>query len=256
MANLIDSPPTLQGDEAGQLIQIHRYLQQMSDALNEAIQSITIVQEEKETEKQNQTNGGSSSLKSELRRTSNTLKSMIIKSAEIVRTEMDEIRTTLESNMTAISQQFGQIDQQLSLQISANAEGIQQNFEYIEEIRGKADVNEEFRVRSSQYIFSGLLYVDQDTGLPVYGIAIGDGITQYVDGEPTINNSARLATFTKEKLSFWQGTTEVAYFSNRKMHIENGEIRNKLKMGHYAWKIQADGSMGLKVETAQPPATP
>ena len=169
---------------------------------------------------------------------------------------MEEIRTTLEAKVTAISDQFGEMEQHLSMQISANAEGITQNFEYIETLLGKADENDEFRIKSSQYIFSGLLWIDSVTGLPVYGIAIGDGITQYVDGEATINNNARLATFTKEKLSFWQGTTEVAYFSNRKLFIQRAEILHTLKMGHYAWTIQADGSLGLKVETAPPPATP
>lgn len=249
MANaLFDSPPALQGDEQNQLTQMYRYLMAMSDQLNEAMNGITLANFAPETQTQIRTaiSGGGSS--QELKETKNALRSMVIKSAEIIEQEMQEISTKLQSQYTGISDQFGQLDQKLTNTIQANAAGIRQNYEYIERLAGRADSTESYIIHSNQYIYTGLIGYDA-ANQPVYGVAIGENVTQYdEDGNPYINDNAKVATFTKDRLSFWQGTTEMAYFSNRKMYITNCEILSTLTMGRYEWRIQADGSMGLVTE--------
>ena len=88
------------------------------------------------------------------------------------------------------------------------------------------------------YIYSGLL----STNPAAYGIAIGYNVTN-ADG--TLNDQNQSATFTADKLSFWLNGQEVAYFSNRVFHIQDGEITGQLRMGGYIWKTLTGGAMGL-----------
>jgi hypothetical protein len=79
-----------------------------------------------------------------------------------------------------------------------------------------------------------------------YGIAIGENVTAYdSQGNPYLNHNAKSATFTMDRLSFWQGNVEIAYFSNGKFYITDGEIRNSLQIGNFVFKKMADNSMAL-----------
>jgi len=70
-------------------------------------------------------------------------------------------------------------------------------------------------------------------------------VTKYVDGVPTLNDEKKLATFTKDKLSFYLNETEVAYFSNNTFFIDAGEIVSSLKMGNHTWKRLSGGALAL-----------
>lgn len=251
MANHFDGPPGLAGTEQQQLEAMYRYLQTMSDALNQAMNSITLANFAQEAQEQIRHAIDGQDVQKEINNTKTSLRSMIIKSAEIVTHEMEELSTRLTEQYSAVSDRFGELDRQLSQSILANAEGIRQNFEYLEQLTGRADGMDSYIIRSSQYIFSGLIGYDA-LSMPIYGIAIGENITQYdANGNPYLNDNAKVATFTKDRLSFWQGTTEMAYFSNRKMYITDVEILKRMTMGNYTWQIQADGSMGLTVSDQQ-----
>lgn len=248
MANLFDTPPALTGDGQNQMDQLYRYLAQMSEQLNEAMNGLTFANftQAAQAELQQITGGGDA--RKEIDSTKNALRSMIIKTAEIVRTEMDEISTELRGQYVGVSEEFGRIQRDLTARIEANTAGIGQNYEYIETLNGKNGELEGFVQRINERIFSGLIGQDA-LGRPVYGIAIGENVTAYDnDGNPYINHNAKSATFTKERLSFWQGNTELAYFSNRKLYITSCEVLNEMTMGRYVWKIQSDGSMGLAIE--------
>lgn len=246
MASHFDGPPALMGEERQQLEALYRYLQTMSDQLNLAMNSITVENFAPQAQKQLSEVMGGKETQKEIAGTKNALRSMIIKSAEVVRNEMQEISTELSRQYQGISDQFGELNQSLTLQISANAEGIQQNYEYFEELRDRANGTDDYIRHYNNYIFTGQIGLNTATLEPIYGIAIGEGVTLYDnDGNPYINENAKVATFTKDRLSFWQGTTEMAYFSDRKMHITDVEILNKMSMGNYTWQVQPDGSLGL-----------
>lgn len=237
MANVFfDNPPNLQGRERDQLQQLFSYLSVMSDRLNEAMTSITIEQMTPEarhtiTETQEKT-----------AKNYESLKTMIIKTAEIVRHEMDVISTRLEDNYEALSSQFGEYSRNLTSTITATAEGILQEYEFQERITGLEEDTEGFQRRLNQYIFSGL--VDEVNGK--YGIAIGENVTAYdAQGNPYLNTARKTATFTMDELAFWHGETKMAYFSDNVFHIANGEVTESMKMGNHNWRILQDGSMGL-----------
>lgn len=236
MAEFFDSPPILLGQESEQLRQIYGYLAAMSDKLNTALMTITIEQMAPETRET------ISKAAEGTEKQYNSLKSMIVKTAEVVRHEMDEISTRLEDQYTALSDQFGTYERNLESTITATAEGILQQYGYSERIAGLEQDTEAFERRINQYIFSGL--VDELNGK--YGIAIGENVTAYdAQGNPYLNTARKTATFTMDELAFWQGETKLAYFSNQVFHISKGEVTDSMTMGNHTWKVLTDGSMGL-----------
>jgi len=234
-----DNPPVLNGGEKEQITQLQRYLTAMSEKLNIALMDISVEQMDPTA----RTVITTAEARNE--ETVNSLKSMIIKTASIVRHEMDMISTTLTDNYTALSEQFGAYERNLNSEITATAEGILQDYQYEERVSGLEDEagnTDVFIRRINQYIFSGL--IDEVNGK--YGIAIGENVTSYdAQGNPYLNNAQKMATFTMDRLSFWQGNVEVAYFSSNTFYIQRGEILNSLKMGNHTWNVMADGSMAL-----------
>ena len=229
-----ENPPILNGTADDKVIQLYRHLFDLSNKLNEALMAVSIEQMEPETRSTIQ-RAAEAQEKASTDYTS--LKSIIVKSAEIVRREMDEIRIQLESQYTAISEQFGEYQQTIESQIAATAEGVMQQYNIEERIQTVEQDAAQFINSISAYIYSGIL----DSNNTV-GIAIGYNVTN-PDG--TLNQANKMATFTADRLSFWINQTEAAYFSNRVFHIAQGEVTDSMRMGSYIWKVMANGSMGL-----------
>ena len=229
-----DNPPVLAGKTEDQLRQLYNHLFRMSDQLNQALMNISIEQMSPETKVVVQ-----AGVQAEAQNTQDkeTLKSLIIKTAEIVRSEMDEIRTTLQSRYEAISEQFGTYQQTIDTQIAATAAGILQDYHIEERIQGVETDTQEFINGINAYIYSGILDANNTVG-----IAIGYNVTNE-DG--TLNQANKMATFTAEKLSFWLNDVEAAWFSNSVFHIKRGEVEEEMRMGRYIWKTFTSGAMGL-----------
>jgi ElaB/YqjD/DUF883 family membrane-anchored ribosome-binding protein len=229
-----DNPPVLQGNERTQLQQLSGYLYTISNKLNEALMTVSL-QAQDEIDKRL-----SAAEQSEQPQIT-SLKILIIKTAAIVRTEMDEISTKLHTETEAVSSQVGTLNQTLDARIRATAEGVLQDYHY-DQLVHDTQTNTVYRTLANQRIFSGLINDN-----PVeYGIAIGEGVTAYdAQGNPYLNQNAKCATFTMNRMSFWQGNVELAYFSSGKFYISNGEITNTLKIGNYMWRAMADNGMTL-----------
>lgn len=231
-----DSPPTLQGAERAQLQQVYQYLSAMSDKLNIALMTISIEQMTPETKAE--IRRGQTAATSE----SETLKAMIVKTATVVRHEMDEIRAHLQDEYEALSDEFGEYERNLESTITATAEGVLQEYHYDERIQSVQDAAEGFQRRIDQYIFSGL--IDEVNGK--YGIAIGENVTAYdAEGNPYLNSARKTATFVMDELAFWQGETKLAWITDNIFHFAQGEVTKSMKMGNHTWLVLADGSMGL-----------
>ena len=72
--------------------------------------------------------------------------------------------------------------------------------------------------------------------MPRYGVAVGEKLTTVeVDGETLLARTDLCATFTADKLSFWQHGQEVAYVSNSKLYITALEILGSITLGN--WRI-------------------
>lgn len=239
MAEHFDNPPTLSADDRRNMEMLHQYLTQISDQLNQSLMTIgTEATLTEEARRAAQAGTGAAAETAE-DGTYNTLRSMIIKSAKIVRSEIDELRTTLQSNYVAQSE-FGTYQQTVTNQISASADGIRQEFTLADGVIDQ-DMNSYIR-KNSQYIFIGIVdKINQKAG-----IAIGDGVTTYDENEePVLADDRKSVTLTADKLGFWEQSTEVAWISGRKLYITDCEIRNRLRIGGFTWRIMDNHSLAL-----------
>lgn len=236
---LFETPPVLTGTEKERLEQLYRHLFDMSNKLNEALMTITIGEEAAEEQNLPAVRMAGAAVEQKTDNTYNSLKSMIVKNAEIARTAMEEIRVQLNQQYTAISQEFGTYQQTITNQVVATAEGIMQEYNVDERIQAVENDTDEFINSISAYIYSGILDPNDPSKV---GIAIGYNVTN-PDG--TLNQQNKMATFTADRLSFWINENEAAYFSNSIFYIANGNVTDTMRMGSYVWKVMTGGAMGL-----------
>lgn len=236
-------PPTLQGSEAQQLVQLHRYLFRMNDMLSQALasESVTI---QGIVEQQQQT-VSTDKLSQELSNQYNQAKSFIIKTADIVRSEMEKIEATLRSDYIARSE-WGTYEESIESQIEATATGIVQNYDY-SGIIGNA-VGTDFKTFKTQLngsIRSGIIDTSED-GTPIIGIAIAQDLkATEVDGKVHIDKNQNMATYTSDRVSFWQNGVVVAYISQSTLVITNARLHGKLEFSD-KWEISHTRGFTIK----------
>ena len=174
------------------------------------------------------------------------LRSLIQQTATEIYEDMEKISTELHGSYVAISE-WGTLMDTLESRITATAEGILQEYGYestIQSLQEGAASFEVFKTESLQYIKTGLLYFEGTE--PRYGVAVGETLTKVtVDGEEIFDRQNLCATFTSDKLAFWVGGVEVAYVSNNKLFIGDAEVTNRLNVGK--WQFKRDANDGLVI---------
>ena len=212
--------------EEGQLMQIKSYLYQFAEQLKYAISTLE-AGGATSGEPDRQAISVSPAETATPGSTFNSIKSLIIKSADIVNAYYEEINRRLDGEYVAQSE-FGTYSEQTSQTISENSTAIEQVFNNIQQITSSLEEVKHTLIEVNAYMKSGLLAYD-DNGVPIYGLEVGQRNT--VDGEEVFNKYAR---FTSNRLSFYdQNDTEVAYMSDYKFYITNGEITGTLKLGAF-----------------------
>ena len=244
MAEFFDNPPVLSGDNRTQMTQLYNYLFTISNKLNESMMSLSTEELAATVEARIRSGSAGGQIEEAVRSQYDTLKSMIIKTATIVRHEMDEITTHLEDNLTAVSEEFGELQRNLDSNIRATAAGILQEYNYEERVTGledEAGTTESFIRKTNQYIFSGLI----DESTMTYGIAVGEGVTAYdAQGNAVLNDNAKCATFTMSEMAFWKGSSKLAWFSSDTFYINKGQVVQSLQIGNFMW-MNMSGAMAL-----------
>lgn len=225
--------------------ELYSYLYRLSEALNVALnqveQQITAKTENAvQTAVESAKNGGQFDGLTDL-------KALIVNTAEIVRMEMDELSTQLHGQYTAISEEFGTYQKDLTSTITATAEGILQQYNYesrLDALDASAAGFESYKTRTEGYIRQGII----DDENPEIGIAIGQELKSTTvtleDGQEVekFDSTQSCAFYTAEKVSFRVGGNEVAYISNRKLNILDAEVTGSLTVGN--WLI-SHGTAGL-----------
>lgn len=69
-------------------------------------------------------------------------------------------------------------------------------------------------------------------------------ITRKTSGQSEAENLSML--LNEEKLSFYQGGREVAYFSNNKLYVTDAEILNRIQIGKYAFVPRSNGNLSFR----------
>lgn len=225
------------GTEQEQIAQIKSYLYQFVEQLNWALNTVmpSGAAAEAVYETETKSGGGGKPPEEEAITTFNSIKALIIKSADIVNAYYDTMKLRLDGVYVANSD-FGEFSQHVTDDISLNAEGISQAFSNIQAVSNSVSGLESNLSAVTANIKTGLLYTDGD-GNPVYGLEVGQ--RNVVDGVETFRKYAR---FTANRLSFYdQNDTEVAYVSDYKLYITNAQITGNLTLGRYV----ADTTDGL-----------
>lgn len=168
----------------------------------------------------------------------NEIKSLIIKSADIVNAYYEKISAKLEGEYVAKSD-FGTFAEQTTQDIKATSTALEQIFTDLQQISDTVDDIEEQTLQANAYLKSGLLYYADD-GTPVYGLEVGQ--TNSVDGVDVFDKFAR---FTPDRLSFYdRNDTEVAYISDYKLYITHAQITGSLTVGMF--KLDTTSGLAFK----------
>ena len=232
----IKLPNITANTDTGKLEQIRSYLYQLVEQLKWALNSI----------ESNATNGFQQSNKTSGTNTSeaisqatfNSVKSMIIKSADIISAYYEEINNKLAGKYVAQSD-FGRYEEETEQNITENSKGIDRAFKDIQKITSDIEGFENKLIEVNANIRTGLLRYD-DNGVPIYGLQVGQ--KNEIDGVEVFN---KYAEFTSDRLSFFdKNDIEVAYISDFKLYITNAQITGTLTLGRFVF----DTSDGLVIK--------
>lgn len=240
MATYFNPPPTLAGLPEIQLKKLHSYLYNMAEKLNVALEQVERMQSDDTTATADRR------VDEKISAQAGDLKSLIVKTGDAVRAEMNAIVTSLSAQYVAQSE-FGTFQESLQTTIRDTAASTIAEYGFQSAIdAAQSDIAEfqDYVVNSNQYIKTGLLYYAEDL-TPVIGVAVGEKLTTVtVDGETLLTRSDLCATFVSDRLSFWQGGVEIAYVSNAKLYITNAEITNRLTLGR--WELSHTNGFTIK----------
>lgn len=230
--------PQIHGSEQQQLQQVKSFLHQLVDELNYTLENVQGGGNVLYTGQAVQSIADGS--KDSPQATFNSIKSLIIKSADIITAYSDAISRKLAGQYVAQSD-FGTFVENTENSIEANSTGIEQVYSSLQSVIADLEGVENTLIDVTASIKTGILDYDEN-GVPIYGLEIGQR-TQ-VDGTEVFNKFAR---FTSDKLAFFdQNGNEVAYISDKQLVITHVHIKGSLKLGGFTDRVLSDGSIVTK----------
>ena len=239
MIGSIRYPNITGATEAAQLMQLKSYLHQLVDQLNIAMADVEIVASTAAPVAVNSVRPVSASEEAE--NTFNSIKSLIIKSADIVEAYSEKISETLNGVYVAKSN-FGTYAESTVLNIVKTDKEIKETFDNVRTIESDVEGIQNQLIETDAYIKRGLLA--EENGVPIYGIEVGQ-TTENENGEQIFEKYAR---FTADKLSFYdQNGYPVAYISGTKLYITHAHVTGSFVLGGFVDTVDPeDGTVVTK----------
>lgn len=236
-------PPAPTGTLSQQVQKQYAYLFQLAQMLNRAAEQAA---------QQPQTQMVQKTMRAAQAQTAAELKSLIVKSADAVRKEMDRLETELKGSYVAVSD-FGTYLERISQEIEADPTGLSRYFKFASDIQADVEqVGADFSAYKTDvqgYIRQGI--VDYDGTVPILGIAIGQNLQTARTGVETeqgvfdeIDKRSNMSVWTTEKLSFYIGGQEAAYFSNGKLTV--AQIATDRIAGAGKWDVSFTNGVKFK----------
>ena len=222
--------------DSGKLQQLHSYMYQLVEQLNWALSNI---ESTSSPSLETPVTQASTALKDDPISNFNSIKGLIIKSADIVTAYYDKIDELLKlSGDYTASSDFGEFKESTTNLVSATDKQLRQDLVDKQTIYDEnGNIRAELLVNG--HIYSGIIEYAKD-GEAIVGIEIG----QTTNG--TFNKFAR---FTSDKLAFYNAINPdvpVAYISDYKLYITHVEIIGSLKEGGYKDIVSVDGAIVTK----------
>lgn len=219
-------------DEAGQLTQVRSYLHQLVEQLNWAINTIE-VGGAMVVDANGRPVAAADAEKEDPVSTFNSIKALIIKSADIVKAYEETIFRDFNGKYFADSD-FGTYIEETNRKVEENSKGVTDVFTNVQRITSDLDELAEETRTTNAYIRRGLLDYD-DNGKAIYGVEVGE----------TTESGAflRYARFMADKLSFYDaGGYEVAYIGAGCLYVVGKTVfMGEIQLGYY----KTDTSDGL-----------
>lgn len=229
-------PNITAGSDKAQLQQVKSYLYQLAEQLNWAMSTLETTESQIVEAVKKETTSGSETPAE----TFNSIKALIIKSADIVNAYYEQITERLDGSYVAVSD-FGVYQEETSAEFKKTSESMETLYENIQQITSDLEEISDTLIEVTAHTNSGLLYTD-DNGIPVYGFEVGQRTE--VNGEEVFNKYAR---FTSDRLSFYDhNDNEVAYFSDKKMYITNAQITGTFQTGGFIDTVRGSGDIVTK----------
>ena len=177
------------------------------------------------------------------------IKALILKSAQLTEHFQEAVEERLTGLYVAQSQ-FGTYRQETEQRITANSQGIRQQFTNLQQLESAVAGLESAVMEVNATIRTGLL-AETAEGRSIYGVEIGQ--QELENGVIRFRKYTRL---TAEKLSFYDcNDVEVAYISDRRMYVTAADVAQitagsavvqGLQIGDYTWELGADGHLSLR----------
>ena len=192
------------GDLQQQIRQQYAYLFQLAQALNRALEQL------EETRSERKQSAAQTAWEQEERsqQTAAGLKSLIVKTAETVSRQMEQMKTELRGEYVAVSD-FGTYLERTSQEIEEDPTKITRYFKFAADIQADVD-----KVETEQGVFD------------------------------VIDKRSNMSVWTTEKLSFYIGGQEAAYFSNGKLTV--AQIATDRLTGAGKWDVSFTGGVKFK----------
>ena len=227
------------GSVQQQVMQQYSYLFQMAQQLNVALGQL-------ESGGTAAPSGGTAAPAAEREQQYQTLKSMIVKTADTVQRRMDQLSAKLTGEYVAASE-FGTYVERLNAYLEANPEALTQYYSFCSDLQANTDAVSaafgQYKTETEGYIRTGI--VGYNGSIPIYGVAVGQGLTVTdVDWETVVDQNNFRATFTAQRLSFWQDANEVAYVSNNRLYITNITVLEGVTLGQ--WQITTASGLAFR----------
>lgn len=225
--------PNIQGKtEAEQLSQVKSYLHQLVEQLNWGLSTIESAQGSNISPAIVYRQSGEVSSK-EAEDTFNSIKALIIKSADIVKAYETTMFSDFNGKYFAESD-FGTYIEETNRKVEENSKGVTDVFTNVQTIESDLGALEDDVRTTNAYIKRGLLYYDEN-GSAVYGIEVGE----------TSEDGAFLkyARFISDRLSFFDvNGNEVAYIGAGCLYVNGKTVfLGEIQLGGY----RTDTSDGL-----------
>ena len=213
----------------GQMSQMQSYMHQLVEQLNWALASVDNAIQGNTSNVVMTSRSGQNSEEDALD-TFNSIKALIIKSADIVQAYEESMREDFSGEYVAISD-FGKYKRDTNLAIETTSNRVDELFTSVESIETEER-------KTNAYIRRGLL----DEANNIYGVEVGETIIEKKDGEEEKETFNKFARFTADRLSFFnKNGNEVAYISSNRLYIQDATFLGSVQFKGYT----ADTSVGL-----------
>ena len=233
--------------EREQLAQIRSYLYQFIPQLQWALNTMETSSSQGQTVQQIIKEKASSNTPVSAEATFNDIKSLIIKSADIVEAYYEEINSRLYSEYQALSD-FGAYTEQTEKLVRETASFTTEMYEKIATIDENMDGIPEYIRKTKGYIQTGFIVQSLSAEEAAkYGKKEGEALIGVEVGDSTDGEFRKYARFTANRLSFYdQNDTEVAYVSSYKLYIRDVEIKRFYTIGGYQDEVKGGGEVITK----------